>query len=65
VVAALEVAKRPEHKGKMIVTIACSTGNATSARRWRRKLARRSGADFLGFQPQTTAKCWWFAAFSF
>ncbi|MCU0786929.1 MAG: pyridoxal-phosphate dependent enzyme, partial [Verrucomicrobia bacterium] len=26
VVAALEVARRPENKGKMIVTIACSTG---------------------------------------
>ena len=26
VVAALEIAKRPENKGKMIVTIACSTG---------------------------------------
>jgi cysteine synthase A len=26
VVAALQVARRPENKGKMIVTIACSTG---------------------------------------
>lgn len=26
VVAALQVAQRPEHKGKMIVTVACSTG---------------------------------------
>jgi cysteine synthase A len=26
VVAALEIARRPENKGKMVVTIACSTG---------------------------------------
>jgi cysteine synthase A len=26
VVAAIEVARRPQNKGKMLVTIACSTG---------------------------------------
>jgi cysteine synthase A len=26
VIAAIEVARRPENKGKMLVTIACSTG---------------------------------------
>ena len=61
VVAALAVAARPENKGKLIVTIACSTGEPLPFHRSRRRSTRRCRRvsslvclpSLLSFRPST------------
>ena len=52
VVAALEVAKRPENKGKLIVTIACSTGE----RYLSTALAAEARAEVGGLDPRPVTR---------